>query len=165
MSSSIINGNYIFTYVPYVNVEIWILILLISIAFFILSYLSPRARLLFSGLSLLFGVAVMWGSMSLAKFNYAVHGTVTTVNETVANLTTSTEVVSYIPTIESLTSEWLTTLSRVYVVILFLSLIWIVIESYLPKERIATLSGGGVDVGSLNAVHDDKLYRVGGGRR
>lgn len=165
MSGAIFNNNYIFTYVPYVDFDIWLVLLLLSIVFFIASYASPRARLMFSGLGLLFGVAVMWGSMGLARLSYAAHETIITCNQTVENLTTTTEVVSYIPTVESLTSEWLTTICRVYVIILFLSFIWIAIESYLPRERIATPGEGGVDVGSLDMVHDDKLHRVGGGRR
>lgn len=163
--SAIINGNYVFTYVPYVSVEIWALLLLISLSCFILSYLSPRARLLFAGLSLLFGVAVMWGSMSLARLGNAAYETVMVCNGTVENLTISTESITYIPTVEVLASEWLTTLTRVYVVVLFISLIWIVIESYLPRDRISTLGSGGVDVGSLDMAHDDKLHLVGGGRR
>lgn len=162
MSGSIFNGNYVFTYVPYVDFNIWLVLLLLSIVFFIASYASPRARLLFSGLALLFGVAVMWGSLALARLGHAAYETVTTVNETVVNFTTSTATVSYIPTVESLASEWLTTLCRVYAVILFLSLLWIVIESYLPKERISELNEGGIDMNSLDMAHDDKLYRVGG---
>lgn len=165
MSGSIFNNNYVFTYIPYVDFNIWLVLLLLSIIFFIASYASPRARLLFSGLSLLFGVAVMWGSMGLAKLSYAARETVIVCNQTIENLTTTTEVVSYIPTVESLASEWLTTICRVYAVILFLSLLWIVIESYLPKEKISELNEGGITMNGLDAVHDDKLHRVGGGRR
>lgn len=165
MSASIFNNNYIFSYVPYVDVNIWLVLLLLSIIFFIASYVSPRARLLFSGLSLLFGVAVMWGSLALGRLGHAVHETVVVCNQTIANLTTTEQVSTYIPTVESLTSEWLTTICRVYVVILFLSLLWIAIESYLPRDRIAPLSGGGIDTGSLDMTHDDKLRMVGGGRR
>lgn len=164
MSGSVIYDNYIFTYIPYVDFNIWLVLLLLSIIFFIASYASPRARLMFSGLGLLFGVAVMWGSLALAKLSYAARETVIVCNQTIENLTTTTEVVSYIPTVESLTSEWLTTICRVYVIILFLSFIWIAIESYLPKENISELNEGGIGMGSLDAVHDDKLHQVGGKR-
>ena len=164
MSCDIIYDNYIFTYIPYVDFNIWLVLLLLSIIFFIASYASPRARLMFSGLGLLFSVAVMWGSMGLAKLSYAARETVIVCNQTIENLTTTTEIVSYIPTVESLTSEWLTTICRVYTVILFISFVWIAIESYLPKENISELNEGGIGMGSLDAVHDDKLHQVGGKR-
>ena len=161
MSCDIIYDKYIFTYIPYVDFNIWLVLLLLSIIFFIASYASPRARLMFSGLGLLFGVAVMWGSLALARFGHAVHETIITCNQTVTNFTTTTEIVTYIPTIESLTSEWLTTICRVYTVILFISFVWIAIESYLPKKNISELNEGGIGMGSLDAVHDDKLHQVG----
>lgn len=164
MSCDIIYDKYIFTYIPYVDFNIWLVLLLLSIIFFIASYASPRARLMFSGLGLLFSVAIMWGSMGLARLSYAAHETIITCNQTVENLTTTTEVVSYIPAVESLTSEWLTTICRVYVIILFLSFIWIAIESYLPKEKISESNEGGITMNGLDAVHDDKLHRVGGKR-
>ncbi len=165
MAGSIFYDKYVFTYVPYVDVNIWILLLGISLLFFILSYVSPRARMMFSGLSVLFGVAVMWGSLGLARIGYAVQETVITHNQTIANLTTSVETTSYIQVVESLTGEWLTTLCRVYVIIILLSFIWIIIENYFPNEEISQLKESGVDVGSLGMTHDDKLHRVGGEKR
>jgi hypothetical protein len=156
--------KYVFTYIPYVDINIWVMILLISLAFLVISYVSPRARLMFAGLSLLFGVAVMWGSMGLARLGNAMYETVSTCNATVANLSTTEQTITYIPTVEILANEWLTTLCRAYVIVLFISFIWIGIESYLPKERMAYLGGGGVDMNNLDMAHDDKLHNVGGKR-
>lgn len=102
--------------------------------------------------------------MGLARFGNAMYETISTCNETVINISTTEQTITYIPTVEILASEWLTTLCRVYVTILFLSFIWVGIDSYLPKQGIATPSGGGVDVGSLDMAHDDKLHGVGGKR-
>ena len=93
----------------------------------------PRARLMFSGARITFSVAVMWGSMGLARLSYAAHETIITCNQTVENLTTTTEVVSYIPAVESLTSEWLTTICRVYTYYFSLDCM-----SYLPKKISVT---------------------------
>jgi phosphoglycerol transferase MdoB-like AlkP superfamily enzyme len=69
------NSSFILEYGRYTDFNVWVLLLILVIGLIITSrYLARKddvGRLLLSVLSIVFSVAVVWGSLSLAYFDYA----------------------------------------------------------------------------------------------
>jgi hypothetical protein len=111
----------------FTDLRIWIVVVAISIVFFIMSHAMSRGTIVHATLATMFGICALWGSLSLAETT-VVKAAVTTINETT--------IVYYMPEVTLLNSAWITIMMIIYFIIMVLNLIYVSSESEFIKQYL-----------------------------
>lgn len=134
--SYFIYGKEIFTFIPYTDFNLWLVIFGLAVLFFILSRVREHANLIFSGLAFIFSIATMEGALTLARFDFVQNLT----NESYVynvggNVSYITKEIVYNPAVISIANPWIIHLTRIFALIMFLNLIWTIAEGMIPKNE------------------------------
>jgi len=120
------NGKIIFTYLPYTDINIWVIFFFLSVVLFIASRVITKTKLPFGGIALLLSIPVGIGSLSIAYIDKIL------VNETF-NATTGLTTYMYEPSVQVVTSTWLAAFTLIWFAINFINVIWIMADMLVPS--------------------------------
>jgi len=120
------NGKIIFTYLPYTDINIWVIFFFLSVVLFIASRVITKTKLPFGGIALLLSIPVGIGSLSIAYIDKIL------VNETF-NATIGLTTYMYEPSVQVVTSTWLAAFTLIWFAINFINVIWIMADMLVPS--------------------------------
>jgi hypothetical protein len=123
------NASFTLTYGNYIDFNTWFIIFLLCLAFILMSrFLNPRddvGRFIVAGLAFVFGIASIWGSLGLARFDFGQGASMVLTN------TSSNQTISYnyiYPVEQVIASNWITILCVVLTIIAFVNGLDIIIR-------------------------------------
>lgn len=123
------NASFTLQYGKYTDFNLWVIVIVISLALMILSrYMSQKddvGKFLISVLSIIFALAAVWGSLGVAHFDYT-QSNMVTVNSTGVDNQSITYTYIY-PVQQVVSSPWLTGLCIVLLIFTFLNALDILI--------------------------------------